>query len=76
MRKYRIVSRPSYSDRDYTWYHAQYKFLNLFWRDCDYDAFTPGSPSSLEIENVETFIESKIHKRTLDLSQKVIRTYE
>ena len=85
MKQYRIVSRPSHLSSDTVWYHAQYKFLNLFWTDCEPDPCCHGYPCSTDLSDVELFIDYKIRhenssedfiKEPLrDLSQKVIRTY-
>lgn len=85
MKQYRIVSRPSHLSSDTVWYHSQYKFLNLFWTDCDPDPTCHGYPCSTELGHVEKFIDCKIQYENhvndfikappRDLSQKVVKTY-
>jgi (2Fe-2S) ferredoxin len=74
--KYRIVSQPSLIYPEYTWYRAQYKFFNLIWRDCFPEPNRPGLYTSMDIENVERFVEAKINNEYRDISSKVIKVYE
>lgn len=76
MKKYRIISRPSYIDPAERYYIAQYKFLNLIWKDVDFDPTYPGCAQSPHIEHVETFIDALIHNKRIDVSEKVVKTYE
>jgi hypothetical protein len=76
MTKYRIVSQPSPLYQDYTWYQAQYKLFNLIWRDCDWQIGRPGSCRSLEMKNVEEYIDALIHNKWNDYSPKVVKVYE
>jgi hypothetical protein len=75
--KYRIVSRPNYIDPTLKVYIAQYKFLNLFWVDCDVDVHYPGSYRSIHIEQVEEFVDAiKNNRRINYFKQEVVKTYE
>lgn len=75
--KYRIVSRPNFVDPTLKVYIAQYKFLNLFWVDCDVDINYPGSYRSTNLELVEEFVDAIINKKMINYDkQEVVRTYE
>jgi hypothetical protein len=74
--KYRIVAQPSLLYPDETWYRAQHKFFNLIWKDCFPQPNRPGSCCSLEMKNVEEYIDSLIHNKWIDHSPKVIKVYE
>jgi hypothetical protein len=74
--KYRIISQPSPIYPEYTWYQAQYKLFNLFWRDCDCDIHRPGLSRSMELKSVEERIDALIHNKWKDYSAKVVRVYE
>lgn len=74
--KYRIISDISLIYPEYTWYRAQYKLFNLIWRDCFPEPNRPGLHTSMDIENVEQFIEAKINNEYRDISPKVIKVYE
>jgi len=74
--KYRIVSQPSPIYPEHTWYQAQYKLFNLIWRDCFPETNRPGVCRSLEMENVEEYIDALIHNKWKDYSTKVVRVYE
>jgi hypothetical protein len=76
MTKYRIISQPSQIYPDYTWYQAQYKLFNLIWRDCYWQLNRPGSCRSMELKNVEEYIDALIHNKWIDNSVKVVRVYE
>jgi hypothetical protein len=76
MTKYRIVSRSSYINPIERYYIAQYKFLNLFWKDVRFDPQYPGCASSPHIQHVEEYIDALIHNKQIDLQQKVVKTYE
>lgn len=79
MTKYRIISKPSFllpEDPDFRWYQAQYKFLNLFWVNCDEDYNAPGIACSMELEHVERFVQGKINNERIDLSTKVVKVYD
>ena len=76
MTKYRIVSRPTYIDPKQSVYVAQHKFLNLFWVDVDFDPNYPGCSKSEHLEHVEEYIDSLIHNKRLDKSQKVVKVYD
>jgi hypothetical protein len=74
--KYRIISEPSELYPDQIWYQAQYKVFNLFWTNCIYQIGRPGLNRSLELENVEKYIDALIHNKWKDCSTKVVRVYE
>jgi len=74
--KYRIVSQPSMLYPEYTWYRAQYKLLNLIWRDCFPEPNRPGLYTSMELKNVEERIDALIHNKWRDSSVKVVKVYE
>ncbi len=76
MTKYRIISQPSPIYPEYTWYQAQYKLFNLFWKDCFPETNRPGLSRSLELKNVEERIDALIHNKWKDYSAKVVRVYE
>ena len=79
MTKYRIISKPTFlhpEDTNLRWYQAQYKFLNLFWVNCDEEYYVPGITYSMELERVERFIQAKINNERIDLCNKVVKVYE
>jgi hypothetical protein len=79
MRKYRIISEPTIlepEDQDFRWYQAQYKLYDLFWKNCIPDSNRPGLSRSLDLENVERFVEACINNEHIDLSYKVVKVYE
>lgn len=76
MTKYRITAQPSPIYPEYTWYQAQYKLFNLIWRDCFWEPNRPGSCRSMELENVEEYINALIHNQWIDNSPKVVKVYE
>ena len=79
MTKYRIISKPSFlfpEDPNFRWYQAQYKFLNLFWVNCDEEYDVSGCAYSMELEHVERFVDAKINNERIDLSSKVVKVYE
>jgi hypothetical protein len=73
--KYRIIEVSTTSNSFY--YQAQFKFLNLFWMNCDsndLDCLPFGCATcSLSLESVEEYIECKIKSQK---PIKVIKTYE
>jgi hypothetical protein len=76
MTKYRIVSQPSEIYPEHTWYYAQYKLFNLFWMDCDWQIGRPGLCRSMDLKNVEEYIDALIHNKWKDYSKQVVRVYE
>lgn len=79
MTKYRIISKPTFlypEDSNQRWYQAQYKFLNLFWIECNEEYDVPGCTYSMDLEHVERFIQAKINNERIDLSTKVVKVYE
>jgi hypothetical protein len=76
MTKYRIISRPSFLDPTKRHYVAQYKSLNLIWKDVDFNPIYPGCAKSPHIEHVEEFIDAVINDKQIDLSEKVVKVYE
>jgi len=76
MTKYRIISEPSELYPDQIWYQAQYKLFNLFWLNCNWDPRRPGLCHSLDIKNVEEYIDSLIHNKWRNYSKQVVRVYE
>jgi hypothetical protein len=74
--KYRIIATPSPLYPEYTWYQAQYKLFNLIWLNCGCDIHRPGLSRSMEIENVEEYIDALIHNKWKDHSTKVAKVYE
>ena len=76
MTKYRIITRPSSLYPEYTWYQAQYKLLNLIWKDCFPQPNRPGRCCSMELKNVEEYIDALIHNKWIDNSPKVVKVYE
>ena len=76
MTKYRITAQPSPIYPEYTWYQAQYKLFNLIWRDCHWQQNRPGKCYSMEIKNVERYIDALIRDQWVDNSPKVVKVYE
>lgn len=76
MTKYRITAQPSPIYPEYTWYQAQYKLFNLIWRDCYWQQNRPGRCYSMELKNVEEYIDALIHNKWIDNSPKVVKVYE
>lgn len=71
--KYRIVLKPCNDVPGY--YVAQYKWLNLFWIDCDPVVSVPGYNISRELIMVELFVEALIADMQYDFSTKVVKEY-
>jgi hypothetical protein len=77
MTKYRIISKQSEIYPESTWYKAQYKLFNLFWLDCVGQIGRPGLWCSLELKNVEEYIDALIHNKWKNYHPtKVVRIYE
>lgn len=74
--KYRIISRPCYFEPAESYYVAQFKFLNLFWMDIDYDKYYPGCSQSEHLPLVEQYVDALIHDKRIVNTEKVVKTYD
>ncbi len=75
MTQYRIISKPGVTSHS-IWYTAQYKLLNLFWMNCDVELNRPGTNCSMDMSNVERFIEAKLNGEYTHQSMKVVKVYD
>lgn len=74
--KYRIITRPGLFFPDIIMYIAQFKFLNLFWLDCEDDKRYPGIYYSGNLREVETFIEAIKSNKKLKSKTGVVKVYD